>query len=111
MCPRYEPVESPDDSTLFPYHSLTPPTTADIYNARTVIAEHLPETVDPVGTGDAVVGGQLARRLDGASVFDGLASDVATAAPKRTVEGDMPQISTEEVSSPVADGGSAATGR
>lgn len=44
MCPQYEPVESPDNSTLFPYHSLTPPTTADIYNARTVIAEYLPET-------------------------------------------------------------------
>lgn len=44
MCPRYKPVESPDESTLFPYHSLTPPTTADIYSARTVIAEYLPET-------------------------------------------------------------------
>lgn len=44
MSPMYEPVDSPDETTLFPYHSLTPPTTAEIYDARSVIAEYLPQT-------------------------------------------------------------------
>jgi threonine dehydratase len=44
MGPLYEPVESPDETTVFPYHSLTPPTTADIYDARTVVSEYLPQT-------------------------------------------------------------------
>ncbi len=41
---EYDPVESPDDSTVFPYHDLTPPTTADLYRARRTLREHLPET-------------------------------------------------------------------
>ena len=40
----YEPVESPDSTTVFPYHDLTPPTTADVYRARQVVSEHLPRT-------------------------------------------------------------------
>ena len=39
---QYEPVESPDASTLFPYHDLTPPTVADVYAARQTL--QLPET-------------------------------------------------------------------
>ncbi len=41
---RYEPVESPDETTVFPYHDLTPPTTADVVRARSVVSRHLPET-------------------------------------------------------------------
>ncbi|PSP20091.1 serine/threonine dehydratase [Halobacteriales archaeon QH_10_67_13] len=41
---QYEPVESPDASTLFPYHDPTPPTLADVYAARRTINGLLPET-------------------------------------------------------------------
>ena len=41
---RYEPVDSPDATTVFPYHDLTPPTTADVVRARQVVSRHLPET-------------------------------------------------------------------
>ena len=41
---QYEPVESPDATTVFPYHDLTPPTTADVYRARKVVDRHLPRT-------------------------------------------------------------------
>lgn len=40
----YEPVESPDETTVFPYHNLTPPTRADIYRTRWRISEYLPRT-------------------------------------------------------------------
>lgn len=38
----YEPVESPDETTVFPYHDLTPPTPGDIYAARQTVRTHLP---------------------------------------------------------------------
>jgi len=41
---RYDPVDSPDATTVFPYHDLTPPTTADVARARKVVSRHLPET-------------------------------------------------------------------
>jgi threonine dehydratase len=41
---RYDPIESPDETTVFPYHDLTPPTTADVARARKVVTRHLPET-------------------------------------------------------------------
>ncbi|WP_331234124.1 threonine ammonia-lyase [Natronorarus salvus] len=44
MATEYEPIESPDETTVFPYHDLTPPTTADVYRARPVVARHLPRT-------------------------------------------------------------------
>lgn len=44
MAPAYEPVESPDSTTIFPYHDLTPPTTADVYQARNAIRPYLPRT-------------------------------------------------------------------
>jgi threonine dehydratase len=44
MVARYEPVDSPDETTVFPYHDLTPPTTADVYRARQVVTAHLPRT-------------------------------------------------------------------
>lgn len=40
----YEPVESPDATTVFPYHDLTPPDTADVYRARSIVSQHLPWT-------------------------------------------------------------------
>ncbi|GAA0454437.1 threonine/serine dehydratase (plasmid) [Halococcus dombrowskii] len=42
--PEYQPVESPDASTVFEYHDLTPPTTADVYRARKTIREFIPQT-------------------------------------------------------------------
>jgi len=42
--PTYEPVDSPDESTVFPYHDLTPPTTKDVYAARRVVRRYLPKT-------------------------------------------------------------------
>jgi len=44
MVARYEPVESPDKTTVFPYHDLTPPTTADIYSAKPIVDRYLPRT-------------------------------------------------------------------
>ncbi|GGN87349.1 threonine ammonia-lyase [Haloarcula pellucida] len=41
---RYDPIESPDETTVFPYHDLTPPTTADVARARKVVRQHLPTT-------------------------------------------------------------------
>lgn len=44
MAGRYEPIDSPDETTLFPYHDLTPPTVAMVARARQRIRQHLPET-------------------------------------------------------------------
>lgn len=44
MSQKYEPVESPDSSTIFEYHDLTPPTLSDIYAARRTLREYLPRT-------------------------------------------------------------------
>lgn len=41
---RYEPVDSPDQTTIFPYHELVPPTVADIYHAKRRIRPYLPTT-------------------------------------------------------------------
>ena len=40
----YEPIPSPDETTIFPYHDLTPPTPADVYRAKCRIAPYLPMT-------------------------------------------------------------------
>jgi threonine dehydratase len=42
--PEYEPVDSPDATTIFSYHDLTPPTTRDIYRAKQVVDQYLPKT-------------------------------------------------------------------
>jgi threonine dehydratase len=42
--PDYQRVDSPDASTVFEYHDLTPPTTADVYRARRVLGDYLPRT-------------------------------------------------------------------
>jgi threonine dehydratase len=39
-----EPVESPDTTTIFPYHSLTPPSLSDIYRAQDIVQSHLPRS-------------------------------------------------------------------
>lgn len=57
------------------------------------------DTVDAVGSGDAFVGGYLAHRLSTASVSEALEYGAATAALKRTIEGDMARLTTDEVSS------------
>jgi threonine dehydratase len=41
---EYDPVDSPDATTVFSYHDLTPPGTADVYRARSVVSQHLPRT-------------------------------------------------------------------
>jgi 2-dehydro-3-deoxygluconokinase len=62
------------------------------------------ETTDahPVGTGDAFVGGFLARRLQGGSVPEALSWGAATAALKRTMPGDMVTITPADVERVVA---------
>ncbi|WP_336339387.1 threonine ammonia-lyase [Haloarcula brevis] len=44
MAGRYEPINSPDETTLFPYHDLTPPTVPAVVRARRRTRQHLPET-------------------------------------------------------------------
>lgn len=41
---QFERVESPDETTIFSYHDLTPPTTVDIYDARRIVERYLPRT-------------------------------------------------------------------
>ncbi|MWG36359.1 bifunctional 2-dehydro-3-deoxygluconokinase/2-dehydro-3-deoxygalactonokinase [Halomarina oriensis] len=55
------------------------------------------DTFDPIGTGDAFVGGYLARWLDGESVRDSMAYGAATAALKRTIGGDVATVTPDEV--------------
>jgi 2-dehydro-3-deoxygluconokinase len=55
------------------------------------------ETVDPVGTGDAFVGGYLAARIDGDSLSAALEVGAATAALKRTLDGDLAVVTRAEV--------------
>lgn len=64
------------------------------------------ETVDPVGTGDAFVGGFLARWLAEGSVDRALEYGAAAAALKRTLDGDMALVSPAEVAAVIeGDGG------
>ncbi|WP_049980570.1 bifunctional 2-dehydro-3-deoxygluconokinase/2-dehydro-3-deoxygalactonokinase [Halolamina rubra] len=62
------------------------------------------DTVDPVGTGDAFVGGLLASRLAGESVPGALEVAAATAALKRTLAGDAAVVTPDEVAA-VLEGG------
>lgn len=41
---RHEPVDSPDETTIFDYHDLTSPTIRDVYRARRLVERHLPRT-------------------------------------------------------------------
>lgn len=55
------------------------------------------ETVDPIGTGDAFLGGFVAARLAGEALAEALEAAAATAALSRTMKGDWATITTEEV--------------
>jgi threonine dehydratase len=44
MPPTHQRVDSPDASTVFEYHALTPPTIADVYRARRTLRDYLPRT-------------------------------------------------------------------
>lgn len=55
------------------------------------------DTCDPVGTGDALVGGFLAQYLRGATLAEALEFGAATAALKRTLDGDAALVSPAEV--------------
>lgn len=44
MANRIEPIDSPDSTTMFPYHDLTIPDLSAIYEARRRIRNHLPST-------------------------------------------------------------------
>lgn len=55
------------------------------------------DTYDDIGTGDAFVGGYLARRLQGDELADSLAYGAATAALKRTIPGDTAMVTPDEV--------------
>jgi threonine dehydratase len=39
-----QPIEFPDETTIFAYHDLTPPTTRDIYAARKTVQQYVPRT-------------------------------------------------------------------
>ncbi|WP_436344909.1 bifunctional 2-dehydro-3-deoxygluconokinase/2-dehydro-3-deoxygalactonokinase [Natronorubrum sp. FCH18a] len=56
------------------------------------------ETTDPIGTGDAFVGGFLAASLESADVAGALEYGAATAALKRTLDGDLAVVTPAEVS-------------
>jgi threonine dehydratase len=42
--PSFDPVDSPDHTTVFPYHDLEPPTTRDILQARDLHDRYIPRT-------------------------------------------------------------------
>lgn len=55
------------------------------------------DTFDPIGTGDAFVGGFLAARITGAEIPKALEQGAATAALKRTLDGDLAVVTQAEV--------------
>lgn len=55
------------------------------------------ETTDPVGSGDAFAGAFIAARMDGKNIHDSLELATAAAALKRTIPGDVPTFTEEEV--------------
>lgn len=62
-------------------------------------------TVDAIGTGDAFVGGYLARRLQGGDFADAIQYGAATAALKRTILGDLALVTPVEVERVLAEAG------
>lgn len=63
------------------------------------------DTHDPIGTGDAFVGGYLARRIDGGDAAEALEVGAATASLKRTIPGDIAVVTPEEVERVIREGG------
>lgn len=55
------------------------------------------DTVDAIGTGDAFVGGYLARWIARDSIADALSYAAATAALKRTISGDLAVVTPSEI--------------
>ena len=55
------------------------------------------ETADPIGTGDAFLGGYLAKSIEGESVATSLEWGAATAALKRTIPGDLAILTRDAV--------------
>jgi 2-dehydro-3-deoxygluconokinase len=62
------------------------------------------DTVDPIGTGDAFVGGFLTRWLESDDVESALNYAAATASLKRTIEGDLAILTRQEVEDVIASG-------
>lgn len=62
------------------------------------------DTLDPIGTGDAFVGAFLSRYVRGESAADALEWGAATAALKRTIDGDLAVVTRQEVESVIAEG-------
>ncbi|MFC7136427.1 bifunctional 2-dehydro-3-deoxygluconokinase/2-dehydro-3-deoxygalactonokinase [Halobaculum litoreum] len=62
------------------------------------------DTLDAIGTGDAFVGGFLARRALGGDVDAGLEWGAATASLKRTIAGDLAVVTPEEVERVIDEG-------
>lgn len=73
----------------------------EVYDQDTYDAD----THDAIGTGDAFVGGYLARRSAGGDIGEAMEWGAATAAVKRTVGGDVVVTTREEVAAIVASGG------
>lgn len=44
MVARFEPIDSPDETTMFPYHELRIPSIEEIREAMSVVDQHLPHT-------------------------------------------------------------------
>jgi len=63
------------------------------------------DTIDAIGTGDAFVGAYLARHIAGDGVADALTHAAATAALKRTLEGDLAIVTPDEVERLLANEG------
>ncbi|RQG93616.1 bifunctional 2-dehydro-3-deoxygluconokinase/2-dehydro-3-deoxygalactonokinase [Natrarchaeobius chitinivorans] len=63
------------------------------------------ETLDPIGTGDAFVGGFLASYLRDRDVSSALEYGSATAALKRTIDGDLAVVTPAEVDAVIDDAG------
>lgn len=62
------------------------------------------DTIDPIGTGDAFVGGYLSRYVRGASVRAALQYAAATAALKRSIKGDLAVVTESEVRTVIDEG-------
>ncbi|SHG51853.1 bifunctional 2-dehydro-3-deoxygluconokinase/2-dehydro-3-deoxygalactonokinase [Halobaculum gomorrense] len=62
------------------------------------------DTLDAIGTGDAFVGGFLAKRCAGGDVDAALEWGAATASLKRTISGDLAVVTPTEVERVVAEG-------
>lgn len=63
------------------------------------------DTYDAIGTGDAFVGGFLAKRINGGDQKESLAYGAATASLKRTIDGDVALVTSAEVETVIADDG------